>query len=306
MKKSDQLQVAVLGASGIGRAHVREFTRAGAFVKGILGRSQESASQTAARLNKEFRLSLKPFWNIEELLNCGIDAVSIATPWDIHFEQIRKSLDKGLFVFCEKPLFWNKAVTPEGIKKDCRYLLENAQEKLALNICNIAYLQAYEKLYGLPPKIESFEFSYFAQGKHNGDEIGVDLLPHGISLINYLAPRGVLSSLKKEITQNDYHCWFQYTGIKCHFHFKEDPKGPKEFSFKINGLKTSRSFEVRDNQYCPSLIRDDELRQENPVADPFFVFISDFVNKIKTKEKFLCDTKAAVQNMQMVSDIILA
>ena len=52
------IKVIIVGASGIGRIHVREFARAGAKVLGIVGRNRDRAQQTVARLNREFDLDL--------------------------------------------------------------------------------------------------------------------------------------------------------------------------------------------------------------------------------------------------------
>ena len=35
-----------------------------------------------------------------------LDFVIVATPTKYHYEMVKYALDKGLHVFCEKPLFW--------------------------------------------------------------------------------------------------------------------------------------------------------------------------------------------------------
>ena len=55
----DKLRVAVLGASGIGKFHCREFKNAGCDVVAILGSTEESSKATSSNLEREFKVKLK-------------------------------------------------------------------------------------------------------------------------------------------------------------------------------------------------------------------------------------------------------
>ena len=109
-KKRD-LKVALLGASGIGKVHARIFHSLGAEIYGILGTSQQSVTKTADILMDDYGIKPKVFVTLQNILAEPIDAVCICTPPHLHFEQILESFNKGLPVFCEKPLFWDRNIS---------------------------------------------------------------------------------------------------------------------------------------------------------------------------------------------------
>src|SRR3989344_4948161 len=109
------IPVAVLGASGIGKFHAREFERAGADVAVILGSSQNSAEQTAAALHAAYGFRPRAYADLEALLEVeSLDAVSICTPRGLHYDQARRCLAAGLHVLCEKPVVHNWPADNDG------------------------------------------------------------------------------------------------------------------------------------------------------------------------------------------------
>ena len=52
------LKVVVVGASGIGRIHIREFGHAGANVIGIVGSTSQRAVENVEQFNKELQLNV--------------------------------------------------------------------------------------------------------------------------------------------------------------------------------------------------------------------------------------------------------
>ncbi|MBM3525611.1 MAG: Gfo/Idh/MocA family oxidoreductase, partial [Alphaproteobacteria bacterium] len=55
------------------------------------------------------RYGVKTVATPEELLALGLDAVAIASPDALHTEHVLAALDRGLHVFCEKPLCYDPA-----------------------------------------------------------------------------------------------------------------------------------------------------------------------------------------------------
>jgi predicted dehydrogenase len=82
-------RVAILGASGIGKFHAREFKKAGADVVAILGTNEDSLKNTSDFLDVEYGIKVKSYSNIDILLASEkLDAVSICTPSSFHFEHL--------------------------------------------------------------------------------------------------------------------------------------------------------------------------------------------------------------------------
>ena len=50
----EKLRIAILGASGIGKFHARDFKKAGCDVVAILGSNDKTAKATSEMLKKEF------------------------------------------------------------------------------------------------------------------------------------------------------------------------------------------------------------------------------------------------------------
>jgi len=69
-------------------------------VSSLYSRSKNSAKKVANAL----RYKTKAFDSYEELLNSGIKSIVITVPNHLHYSYITKALDKGLDVFCEKPI----------------------------------------------------------------------------------------------------------------------------------------------------------------------------------------------------------
>ena len=94
-----RLRVAVAGA-GYGAAHVAEFVAcSGVDVVAVCTRSRESAEALGERFGVPLRTT-----DFGEILDAGIDAVSIATPPGLHSEMVVASIERGIHVLCEKPL----------------------------------------------------------------------------------------------------------------------------------------------------------------------------------------------------------
>jgi len=72
-------------------------------ISGLYSRSENSAKKAA----KAVRYKTKIFNSYDELLNSEIKSIIITTPNYLHYGYIVRALDKGLDVFCEKPVVNN-------------------------------------------------------------------------------------------------------------------------------------------------------------------------------------------------------
>jgi predicted dehydrogenase len=91
---------AVIGGGFIGPVHVEALRRIGVDVVGLLGSSFDRANRTAERLAIPH-----VYRDLDELLGdeC-VGVVHVASPNVHHFEQVRRVLESGRHVVCEKPL----------------------------------------------------------------------------------------------------------------------------------------------------------------------------------------------------------
>lgn len=89
-----------LGVGWIGRHRMQAILGTGAVdVAAIADASPEMASE-AIKLAPDARL----VYSLDEILDLGVDGVVIATPSAMHAEQSIRALERGVAVFCQKPL----------------------------------------------------------------------------------------------------------------------------------------------------------------------------------------------------------
>jgi predicted dehydrogenase len=99
--------VAVIGTGFMGTAHTEALRRLGFTVRGIAGRTAESATEAAATLGIPVG-----YPSVDALLaDDSVGAVHVTSPNDVHAAQVEAALRAGKHVVCEKPLGVSSAET---------------------------------------------------------------------------------------------------------------------------------------------------------------------------------------------------
>jgi predicted dehydrogenase len=92
--------VALIGGGFIGPVHVEALRRIGIEVVGLLGSTPERARPLADRLGIR-----RVYHDLDDLLtDPAVGSVHVASPNAAHFHQVRRVLESGRHVVCEKPL----------------------------------------------------------------------------------------------------------------------------------------------------------------------------------------------------------
>jgi predicted dehydrogenase len=81
---------------------------------GVIAAIAEPAEDAAARA-VEFVPDAEKVSGLDELLDCDLDGIVIATPSALHAEQSMRALERGIAVFCQKPLARTAAETKSVI-----------------------------------------------------------------------------------------------------------------------------------------------------------------------------------------------
>ncbi len=96
----DAPAAAVIGGGFIGPVHVEALRRIGVEVVGLLGSTPDRAAATARRIGVP-----RVYRDLDDLLaDDRVGVVHVASPNAQHFEQVRRTLEAGRHVVCEKPL----------------------------------------------------------------------------------------------------------------------------------------------------------------------------------------------------------
>jgi hypothetical protein len=300
------LRVAILGASGIGEVHARIMHSLGVQVVGILGSTNSSAELIAEKLNSKYGFSPAPYSDLEALLvNEKPEAISICTPPEHHFLQLKSAFERNLPVFCEKPLLWEENITSAKLESQLDELKNYPEAILLVNTSNSTFLDSIKDEIDQTIPCKSFYFKFHTQGPYQKREIAVDLLPHGLSFLIKLLGSCETSSFSEEYNIHNYKCQFTYGICKVVFDFQENPIGDKALSFAINGRSFSRIQQGQGASYSVFL-KDHLDGKKIKVEDPFQIYISKFLDickNLKTKDKDEFDN--ATLNLKLMAEIIL-
>jgi predicted dehydrogenase len=180
MKK---LRMGVVGVGHIGKNHARLYAElAGAQFTAILDTDQPRAQQLAGEFGVVAAGSLEEFTD-------AVDAVSLATPTNTHFEIARELLRRGKHLLIEKPIAENTAHASE--------LAELAAGRgLVLQVGHVErfnpVLSALERRLTNPRFIEAHRLSPYPK---RSTDIGVvlDLMIHDLEIILHLVRSSVQS-----------------------------------------------------------------------------------------------------------------
>jgi len=100
VEMSQNLKVLICGTGFAGQGHTDAFRDVSADVVGIVGRTESVVREVAEKLNIPYAGT---DWE-QALRECQPDVVSIGTPGGAHVEPIKKAIEHGCHVFCDKPL----------------------------------------------------------------------------------------------------------------------------------------------------------------------------------------------------------
>ena len=171
MKKT---KVGVVGVGHLGEHHVRIFRElSDVHLVGILDTNQLRLKEI------ENKYQTRGFDNYEELINAGIEAVSIAVPTEHHFSSAQRFLERGINVLLEKPI--TRTV------KEAEILLQIAKKKkLVFQIGHIerfnVAVKVLNEMVKRPRFIEGHRLSSFPKRSININVI-LDLMIHDLDIV---------------------------------------------------------------------------------------------------------------------------
>ncbi|MCI1747962.1 MAG: Gfo/Idh/MocA family oxidoreductase [Acidipropionibacterium sp.] len=129
------VRIGLIGAGGMGRAHVERITKelAGGTIVAVADINIEGARAVAGPLGA------KAYGSGPELIaDPDVDAVLIATFGKVHAPDVIAAVEAGKYVLCEKPL----ATTGE----DCRQIME-AEQKAGKQLVTVGFMRRFDKGY---------------------------------------------------------------------------------------------------------------------------------------------------------------
>ncbi|MDA7695782.1 Gfo/Idh/MocA family oxidoreductase [Gammaproteobacteria bacterium] len=296
------MKIAVLGVGVIGKVHIKILNKLGIKEPYFLSRTEESGKKTSDYLYNSYGIRSKYYSSLESLISNGLDGAIICLPSEFHYEYLIKLFNHKIPVFCEKPLFWNNCDTYYDVKLKLREISNYKEKILLINTCNNYFIKELKKHENLIEPIKSFRFNFFTNGSNRHVNIGVDLLPHALSLLIELLGNREIKNLKiDDIEPNKYFCSFTYDKSYIEFDLRESQEIKKKLSFKINDVEYERIQETLDSNYKVSL---KNLKNGNQyyMKDPFEVYMQKFIDTCTNRNSI--DVEDSLINFKKMCEII--
>ncbi|MBM3502035.1 MAG: Gfo/Idh/MocA family oxidoreductase [Armatimonadetes bacterium] len=264
---SERPRAVVLGASGIGKHHVKWLLRAGCDVVGFLGTSPESLLKTHAMLKETLGFTGAGYTSLSMMLaECRPHLASVASPMHIHYEHVMACLGVGAHVLCEKPLVGLGSVSTDDELFLAQRLVSAAERSGVLLAVNTQYAAAAPHLRNIAhatgPMTEfCMQMESRGQNRTGGyEQIWDDLAAHPISVLLALVPDGEVdwSTVKCTLAENRNECAFEVAapGGVCQARIVLGTvrEGPLTRKFSVNGVEVG--YEGRNDEhgvYCSYL-----------------------------------------------------
>lgn len=322
MPSSRPLRVGIVGARGIGKHHAKWFAQAGCEVAAVYGTTEPSAAAAAAALRELFDFQGQPYHDWDRFCHeTDLDACSVCSPAENHFENVRDLAACGIHVLCEKPLVWNWDYTPLRIIEEATALVEAAAHHdilLGVNAQYPAVLEGWRELnrriLGGEPDFSRLSFVMETKGKprspHGPAEVWVDLGPHPLALLDRLTPGTVdWTTLRHQDAPNeailDFDWISQDRPMSVHIECRrvEGPEvhrrlGNQDLTFDFGGRNV-------DGEFCAVLKAQTEAGEEWIGNDFMRVSVERFVTAVQTGDarQLLIDGQAGLRHLEVLTRV---
>lgn len=280
MKKNKKILTGlVIGPSGIGKVHTREFLNYGMQKVGLFGRIFRSDRIKKLKFRKSKLKKILNFKNLFEVKKFQPDVISICSPTALHLNHIQKfnKITKKLLV--EKPILWKK--NSNNILLVKKILRKNKKLIVNLPMINLAeQIKKKEKI----KKITNIQFSYNTKGKNTYDNIPIDLLPHALSFsIQFLKSNKINYKIIKVVKKkNSWSCEINLNSCNCIYFFSQNKKRNfSNLSFKLNNDQYSRKQVKTVNNYVNKIVKNKKkvINIKNPMTEYILKILNNFENK---------------------------
>lgn len=293
------MNAAVLGIGNIGKFHIREYLNNQCQVVAIMEPTLELVKIKQALIKKEYGISVNGYSNLDKLLSKeDLDAASVCTPSNFHYNQVKTCLKNNLNVLCEKPFILGK-----NNLKLAEELIEISKKKNKILSVNTQWPSVLEEIKSFIGPKETRDFYFFMEQGLRGPGILTETLPHANSmLIKLLGKREIknIKFMKKEdeiiILKFDYVYCNLRCKVKYEIKFKTDR--PRKVKFSINNKTFEKNISDNDSFI---LIFNNKLIKIN---DPFKVSLKKFINSIKNKDKPLISSQDIMDNLYLQNQIL--
>ena len=317
---SNDLRVAVIGASGIGQHHARWHTLCGSDVVAFAGSSDATVARTGQRLKDYFGFSGRGYTSVTDMLaNEQPDIVTVASSYTMHKEHALDAIAAGAHVLCEKPLVWDEELPLDRILSDGQEVVAAAHLSGRLfemtaqyPACLPMYHDLHMSIAGEPGPVETIEMEM--EVKRRGERKlfesnWIDVASHPISLMIAFLGQGhiVEGSALCRVDEAECQASFRFAGEKgladCSFIIRDIAEGIPLRRFGVNGFLVEwDGFADPDGVYRASLKHGDRVVSGD---DFLHTMIRSFTTSVREgRSEVVLGPDEALQNLQIQVDLL--
>ncbi len=300
-KNNKFLRGFIIGPSGIGHVHLREFIINGINNIGILGKKFNKKREIYLIIKNFKTVKIQNLKKINLIKNFKPQVISICSPFNNHLEHLLESKKYCKNIIIEKPFFWSKNKNNYNYAKK---MLNDQSYRLLINLPMISLANQLLKKEKIS-HIHNFKFNYFTRGKNSYGDIAIDLLPHAISFFLTINQEKLktfkILFVKKSLSE--WSCNVMLNDSNCKFVFKQD-KNRKEslLSFKLNRDFYIRKQKKINYEYITTLIKN--YRKTISIKNPMSEYIKKMLKSFQNYSAVKNNNIMALDTMKLTEELI--
>ena len=295
----------IVGPSGIGRAHIRQYYKNGIREIGILGKNFNKKRLSQIDISKFDNLKITNLKNFDDIKKFKPQIVSICSPFEKHLEHILKCNNHCKYIIVEKPFIWFKNSEKKiNTYKIASNLLVKLKKKIMINLPMVSLASQLLEKKEISKKARILKFMYFTKGKQNYENIAVDLLPHAISFIlvingNFLKNFKIKSV---KIDKLKWSCKIIINNVICYFLFTQSKERKESsLSFKLNKDFYKRNQKLSNGEYINTINKNKRkiINVKNPMTEYLNLLLNNFKNpkNIELNHRLVLDITTLTDNL---------
>lgn len=302
------MKVAIIGArknrNGIGEFIGKYFHKNGATVVSVLGTDEETSRDASIALMK---YGIKPnyYTDFNQMIeNEKPDTAVIATPSSSHYEYLKKCINRGLNVFCEKPFIWNQRGETKKIVEDIFKRAINDKLIVAMNSQWPFAMNCYQEICGTIAPKDCHKFFISMSPISFGSGMIPESVPHALSILYFFLKEGSVLNLDFDTNERKktliIHFKYLSKVVECKVLIELiEAKGqPRNFQFGFNEKIVVRSLNLENYD-----IYFNYLNRRLKIADPLELSVKNFIFAVKEKVEPLIGYHHILNNMYLLEKI---
>ncbi|MGE3469735.1 MAG: Gfo/Idh/MocA family protein [Vicinamibacterales bacterium] len=275
------MRTALFGPGRAGRLHARMLHGLGCPVTDLVGRRPDRTRAAADELQAEYGHVVTAHVDAGRLLaSRRPDLVVIASPPETHADHLEACVRHGVAVLCEKPLCWSAGAPTPDQWALLRRLESMRAARVGLNLHNRFFVRALRRDGRIADRLSRLSVTLHTSGLHRGAAIGLDLLPHAVSILRSLAGGAEIGTVERDVGETRAVYRFRCGHLDVCFDLAEGDHVARALAIRLDDDRFERVQAGRGAAYRVHLLGPGGVRVETD--DPFRLSVAAAVDRVRS------------------------